>query len=90
MNRRVQTKHCALAAEKAQRLKFNSSLIRLMSEGSVPKLVVDEKVEVAVSLVGILAVCAATYHVSKTGDWRPLSAAAVGLSLVVLFVTSEQ
>jgi hypothetical protein len=61
-----------------------------MSGGSVPKLVVDEKVEIAVSLVGILAVCAATYHVGKTGNWRPLSATSIALALVVLFVTSER
>jgi len=61
-----------------------------MSEFSVPKLVVDEKVEIAVSLVGILAVCAATYHVGKTGNWKPLSATSFGLALIVLFVTSEQ
>ena len=59
-----------------------------MSEGSVPTLVVGEKVEIAVSLVGILAVCAATYHVGKTGNWKPLSATAIGLALVVLLVTS--
>lgn len=39
-----------------------------MSEGSVPKLVVDEKVEIAVSLVGILTVCVATYHIGRTGE----------------------
>mgnify|MGYP006302170531 CR=1 FL=1 len=61
-----------------------------MSEAPVPKLVVDEKVEVAVSLVGILAVCMATYHVGKTGNWKPLSATSFGLALVVLFVTSER
>ncbi|MFD1588199.1 hypothetical protein ACFR9U_14550 [Halorientalis brevis] len=61
-----------------------------MSEGSVPKLVVDEKVEIAVSLMGILAVCAATYYVGKTGNWEPLSAISIGLALIVLFVTSEE
>jgi hypothetical protein len=61
-----------------------------MRDGSVPKLVVDETVEVAVSLAGIVAVCAATYHVAKTGNWQPLSATSAGLALVVLFVTSEE
>ena len=61
-----------------------------MSDGSIPKLVVDENVEIAVSLAGILLVCAATYHVGKTGDWKPLSATAIGLALVVLLVTSER
>ena len=60
-----------------------------MSEVSVPKLVVDENVEIAVSLVGIVAVCVAMYHVGKTGNWQPLSAVSMGLALVVLFVTSE-
>ena len=60
-----------------------------MSEASVPKLVVDEKVEIGVSLVGIVAVCVATYHVAKTGNWEPLSATSGGLALVVLLVTSE-
>jgi len=61
-----------------------------MSEGSVPKLVVDERTEIAVSLVGILAVCVATYHVGKTGNWEPLSVISFGLALVVLFVTSKR
>ncbi|MFD1589314.1 hypothetical protein ACFR9U_20240 [Halorientalis brevis] len=60
-----------------------------MSTDSIPKLIVDEKVELAVSLLGIFAVCAATYHVGKTGNWEPLSAASIGLALVVLFLTSE-
>lgn len=55
----------------------------------MPKLVVDEKVEIGVSLVGIVAVCVATYHVAKTGNWEPLSATSGGLALVVLLVTSE-
>jgi hypothetical protein len=61
-----------------------------MSGGAVPKLVVDETVEVAASLVGMLAVCAATYHVAETENWEPLSATSVGLALVVLFVTSDR
>ena len=61
-----------------------------MSDGSIPKLVVDENVEIAVSLAGILLVCAATYHVANTGNWEPLSATAAGLALIVLFVTSEE
>jgi hypothetical protein len=61
-----------------------------MSEGSVPKLVVAEKVEMAVSLVGIFAVFAATYHVGKTGNWKPLSATSFGLALIILLVTSER
>ena len=61
-----------------------------MSEGAVPKLVVDETVEIAVSLVGILAVGIATYHVGTTGNWEPLSVTSFALALVVLFVTSER
>jgi len=61
-----------------------------MSESSVPKLVIDEKAEVAVSLVGIIAVCVTTYHAGMTGSWEPLSATSFGLALVVLFVTSEK
>ncbi|WP_440006620.1 hypothetical protein [Halomicrococcus sp. SG-WS-1] len=61
-----------------------------MTDSSVPKLVVDEKVEIAVSLVGIIAACAATYYVGKTGNWEPLSAVTMGLALIVLFVTSEK
>ncbi|MFC4407535.1 hypothetical protein [Haloarchaeobius iranensis] len=61
-----------------------------MSDGSVPKLAVDQNVEIAVSLVGILAVCAATYNAAQTGNWEPLSATSIGLALVVLFVTSER
>lgn len=61
-----------------------------MAENSVPKVVVDEKVEIAVSVLGIIAACAATYHVANTGNWEPLSAISMGLALVVLFVTSPK
>jgi len=61
-----------------------------MGENSVPKIVVDEKVEIAVSLVGIIAACIATYYVGKTGNWVPLSAVSLGLALIVLFVTTEK
>ena len=61
-----------------------------MSESAVPKLVVDQKVEIAVSLVGILAVIIATYHVGRAGSWEPLSVTSFALALVVLFVTSER
>jgi len=71
-------------------VKFDLSVFSLMSEVSVPKLVVDENVEIALSLLGIVAVCVATYHVAKTGNWEPLSATSIGLTLVVLFVTSER
>lgn len=61
-----------------------------MTRDSVPKVVVDENVEIAISLVGIIAVCAATYHVSKTGNWQPLSAVTMLMALIILFVTSEE
>ena len=61
-----------------------------MTSRSIPKIVVDEKVELAVSLVGIVAVCVATYHAGNTGHWEPLSATSFGLGLIVLFVTSER
>ena len=64
--------------------------MRLMSEKQVPKLVVDDKVEIAVSLAGVGAVCAATYYVAQTGSWEPLSATSLGLALTVLFITSEE
>jgi len=60
-----------------------------MAETSVPKLVVDENVEIGVSLIGILASMVAAYHTGQTGNWEPLMATAMGLALVVLFVTSE-
>lgn len=62
----------------------------MMTENSVPKVVVDEKVEIAVSVVGILMACVATYYVAKTGNWEPLSAISMGLALTVLFVTSKK
>jgi hypothetical protein len=60
-----------------------------MSGTSVPKLVVDEKIEIGVSLIGVLASAWAGYHTGQTGNWDPLMAIAMGLALVVLFVTSE-
>jgi membrane protein YdbS with pleckstrin-like domain len=61
-----------------------------MTRGSVRNVVVNENVAVAVSLVGVVAACAAAYHVGKTGNWEPLSAVTMGLALIVLFVTSEK
>ena len=61
-----------------------------MTENPVPELVVDERIEVGVLLVGVLAGIAATYHTGQTGNWGPLMVISLGLSLVVLLVTSEQ
>ena len=61
-----------------------------MTENSAPKFVVNERIEIGVSLMGILAVMAAAYYTGRTGAWEPLMAIAMGLALVLLFVTSEE
>jgi hypothetical protein len=60
-----------------------------MNENAVPAFVVDRRIEVGVLLVGVVASIATAYHTGQTGNWEPLLASSLGLSLVVLFVTSE-
>lgn len=62
----------------------------MMAENPVPKVVVDERIEVAVTLVGVVAALTAAYYTGQTGNWEPLMAMSMGLALVVLFVTSEE
>ena len=60
-----------------------------MSETAVPKLVVDEKIEIGVYLIGILAAGWAAYYMGQTGNPEPGMIVSMGLILVVLFVTSK-
>lgn len=62
----------------------------MMTQDSVPKVVVDERIEIGVSLIGFLAATAAAYYTGQTGNWEPLMAISIGLALIVLFVTSEE
>lgn len=61
-----------------------------MAQESVPRLVVSERTEVALSLLGLGAAIAASYYAGQTGNWQPLMAVSMVLALVVLFVTSER
>ena len=60
-----------------------------MADAQTPELVVDQRLELAVNLVGIAAVAVATYHTGRTGEWLPLMGVSMALALVVLFVDSE-
>ena len=60
-----------------------------MSETWNPEIVVGQRVEMLVHLVGIAAVAGAAYHTGQTGNWMPLLGLSMLLALVVLFVTSE-
>ncbi|CDK40783.1 MULTISPECIES: hypothetical protein [unclassified Halorubrum] len=60
-----------------------------MAENSVPKVVVEEDVEVSVYALGCVGAIAAAYYTGQTGAWEPLMAVSIGLSLATLFVTSE-
>ncbi|QSW99339.1 hypothetical protein [Haloterrigena alkaliphila] len=59
-----------------------------MAETSVPRINVAERTEVGMTLLGIVS-AAAAYYTGQTGNWEPLMAIAMGLALLVLFVTSE-
>lgn len=53
------------------------------------KVVVDQKVEVGMYLCGIAIAVPTFYYTGQTGNWEPLMAISVLLSLLVLFVTSK-
>jgi hypothetical protein len=48
-----------------------------------------ERSEIWMYVTGIAAGLIAAYYTGQTGDWRPLLAVAMTLTLVVLFVDSE-
>ena len=60
-----------------------------MSENTVPKFEVDERVEIGLSLVAIGAGAAAAYYTAQTGRPHPLFWVCAGLTLFVLFFTSS-
>lgn len=58
-------------------------------EYGTPELIVGQRAELALNLVGIAGACYGAYHAGETGDPFPLFAACAALAMVVLFVTSE-
>lgn len=61
-----------------------------MSKTRTPEIVVDWRIEAVVNLIGIGAGAVAAYHAGQTGNWMPLAFVAACLTLVVVFVNSEQ
>jgi len=61
-----------------------------MTDTSVPKFELDERIEIGLSLIAILAGMIAAYYTGKTGDPHPLFWVCAGLTLFVLFFTSEE
>jgi len=51
--------------------------------------IVDERIEVGLSLLGIVLVTATAYYTGQTGNWSPLIAVSMILTLFLLFVTSN-
>jgi len=60
-----------------------------MSETALPKIVVEERIEMGVFLIGVLAALATAYYTGQTGNAYPLFGVCAVLTLVILFVTSE-
>jgi hypothetical protein len=50
-----------------------------------PAVEVDRRVATVVYAVGVVAAAAAAHHTGETGNWRPLLAVSMALSLAVLF-----
>lgn len=50
---------------------------------------VDDRLEAALYLSGVLAAVAAAYHAGDTGTWWPLLAVAAALTLAVLVLDSN-
>lgn len=61
-----------------------------MSENHVPKVEVDERVQIGLSLLAIAAGATAAYYTAQTGDPHPLFWVCAVLTLFVLFFTSEE
>lgn len=59
-----------------------------MIEPSSLRVAVDQKVEVGMYLCGIAIAVPTFYYTGQTGNWEPLMAISVILSLLVLFITS--
>jgi len=61
-----------------------------MAEAALTNGVIDERTEVGLSLLGIIAVTAAAYYTGQTENWQPLMAMSVGLVAIVFFITSKK
>ncbi|WP_435115218.1 hypothetical protein [Halolamina sp. C58] len=61
-----------------------------MSERSLPKVGVDERVEIALLLIAVAAGTTAAYYTGQTGEPHPLFAVCAGLTLFVLLFTAEE
>lgn len=61
-----------------------------MSEHSVPAVGVDQRVQIVLSLVAVLAAAIAAYYTGKTGDPHPLFVVCTGLTLFVLLFTTDE
>lgn len=61
----------------------------MMRYTTVPTLTVEENTLTGILLAAIVTVVGAAYYTGATGNWVPLMATAVAVSLLVLFVESE-
>jgi len=61
-----------------------------MTGTSLPNVDVDERIEIGLSLIAILAGMIAAYYTGKTGDPHPLFWVCAGLTPFVLFFSSEE
>lgn len=60
-----------------------------MGESSSINVAIDQRIEMSLYLIGVVLAVAAAYHTGQTGNWEPLMAVSVILTLLVLFVTSK-
>ena len=59
-------------------------------ENPVPKVDIDERVEIALSLIAVAAGAIAAYYTGQTGEPHPLFAVCAVLTLFVLLFTADE
>ncbi|WP_053948355.1 hypothetical protein [Halolamina sediminis] len=61
-----------------------------MFENAVPKVDVEKRVTIALSLIAVAAGVIAAYYTGQTGEPHPLFVGCAGLTVFVLLFTSDE